>query len=48
MHLAYNESWLNILQVYRVSHLLVDLGWVDFDLGVPPTCPAASAKSPSA
>ena len=36
---------------YRVSHLLVDLGWVDFDLGVPPilpSCPAASAKFPSA
>ena len=25
----------------RVSHLLVDLGWVDFDLGVPPSCLAA-------
>ena len=25
---------------YRVSHLLMDLGWVDFDLGVPLTCPA--------
>ena len=33
---------------YRVSHLLVDLGWVDFDFCVPPTCPAASAKFPSA
>ena len=29
---------------YRGSHLLVDLGWVDFDLGVPPSCPAPSAK----
>ena len=34
--------------VLGVSHLLVDLGWVDFDLGVPPSCPAASAKFPSA
>ena len=33
---------------YRVSHLLVDLGWIDFDLGFPPSCPAASAKIPSA
>ena len=33
---------------YRVSHLLVDLGWVDFDLGVHPSCPTASAKLPSA
>ena len=23
------------------------LGWVDFDFGFPPSCPAASAKSPS-
>ena len=30
-----------LTQVYRVSHLLVDLGWVDFDLGVPPSCSAA-------
>ena len=26
---------------YRVSHLLVDLGWVDFGFGDPPSCPAA-------
>ena len=25
----------------HLSHLLVDLGWVDFDLGVPPSCPPA-------
>ena len=35
-------------QPYRVSHLLVDLGWVDFDLGAPPPFPAASAKFPFA
>ena len=26
---------------YRVSHVLVHLGWVDFDSCVPPSCPAA-------
>ena len=26
--------------LYVVIHLLRDLGWVDFDLGVPPSCPA--------
>ena len=26
---------------YRVSHLVVHLGWVDFDLDIPPCCPAA-------
>ena len=33
---------------HRVSHLLVDLGWVDFDFGLPLSCPVASAKFPSA
>ena len=29
---------------HRVSHLVVDLGWVDyFGLGFSPSCPAASA-----
>ena len=32
--------------IYRVSHLLVDLGWVDFDLGVPLSCPAAQPLLP--
>ena len=27
--------------IYRVSHLVVDLGWVAFDLGVPPSSLAA-------
>ena len=35
------------VRVYRVSHLLVDLGWVDFDSGVPQSCPATSAQFPS-
>ena len=34
-------------QVYRVPHLLVDLGWVDFDLGVPPSCPLAQPLLPN-
>ena len=29
---------------YRVIYLNVDPGWVVFDLGVPPSCPASSAK----
>ena len=33
--------------MYRVIHLLVDLGWVDFDLGVPPCCPAAQSILPN-
>ena len=32
--------------MYRVSHLLVYLGWVDFDLGVSLSCLAASATFP--
>ena len=34
-------------KVYRVSHLLVALGWVDFDLGVPPSWPAAQLLLPN-
>ena len=30
-----------------MSRRLVDLGWVDFDLGVPPSCPAAQPLLPS-
>ena len=37
--LAKPREWLQ--SVCRVSHLLVDLGWVDFDLGVPPSGPTA-------
>ena len=33
--------------LYRVSHLLVDLGWDDFDLGVPPSCQAAQPPLPN-
>ena len=31
-----------------MSHVLVHPGWVDFNLGVPPSCPVAFAKLPSA
>ena len=37
----------NKVSQYRVSHLLVDLGWVDFDLGVPPSCPTAQPLLPN-
>ena len=33
--------------MFRVSHLLVDLGWVDFDLHVPPST-ASAVNFPSA
>ena len=32
---------------YRVIHLLMDLGWVDFDLGVPSSCPSAQPLLPN-
>ena len=35
------------LQVYRVIHLVVDLGLVEFDLGVPPSCPSAQPLLPN-
>ena len=38
---------LDISTCCRVSHLLVDLGWVDFDLGVPPSWPAAQPLLPN-
>ena len=34
------------LVFYRASLLVVDLGWVDFDLGVPSSCPAAQPLLP--
>ena len=33
--------------VGRVIHLLVDLGWIYFDLGVPLSCPAAQPLLPN-
>ena len=50
-NLLLTSNWelrFSIRSLYRASHVLVDLGWVDFDFCVPPTCPAASAKFPSA
>ena len=34
------EDWPNVYlhQTYRISHLVWDLGWVDFDLDVSPCC----------
>ena len=32
--------------MYSVFYLLVDLCWVDFDLGAPPSCPAAQLHLP--
>ena len=36
-----------LLYLYRVSHLLVDLGWVDLDFSVPPSCIAAQPLLPN-
>ena len=33
--------------VYRASHLLMDLGRVNFYLGVPPSCPATQPLLPN-
>ena len=35
------------LKDYRMSHLLVYVGLIDFDLNVPPSCPAGSAQAES-
>ena len=41
--LFYPSCW----QYYKVSHLLVDLGWVEFDLGVPSSWTAAQPLLPN-
>ena len=33
--------------MYRVGLVIVDLGWVDMDLNVPPCCPAAKPIQPN-
>ena len=33
--------------IYSVSHMVVDLGWVDIDLGVPLSCPSAQPLLPN-
>ena len=38
---------LSLQLLYRVSHMLVDPGWFDFDLGVPPSRPAAQSLLPN-
>ena len=42
------ENELGIMFTDLQGYVLVDLGWVDFDFCVPPSCPAAFAKFPSA
>ena len=45
---SFTTSRLQMKYHYRVVHLVVNLGSVDLDLGVSPSCPTASAKLPSA
>ena len=33
--------------IYRASHVLVDLGWVEFDFRVPPSCPVYQPPLPN-
>ena len=43
-------NWLrstDTSQNYRASQVVVDLGWVDFDLRVPPSGPAAQQHLPN-
>ena len=35
-----------ILPINRAFHVLVDLGWIDFDFFVPPSCPATQPLLP--
>ena len=39
-----DTSLLTSQELYKVSHLLMELGRVDFDKGVPPSCRAPSAE----
>ena len=39
--------WINFPPLYRASHVLEELGWVDFDFCVPPSCPAAQPLLPN-
>ena len=34
-----------VCTLYRMNNHITDLGWVDFDLDVPPTLPSCSAHS---
>ena len=38
---------LTVTHINRASHFYVDLGWVDFDFCVPPSCPAAQPLLPN-
>ena len=35
---------LELATQYRVRQVVMDLGWVDFDFGVPSSCPAPLAQ----
>ena len=38
----------SLMQIYRVCHLLVNPGWVDFEFGVPPSWPAVQPQKAQA
>ena len=42
---GFSKKWYYI--TYRVSQGSCDLGWVDFDFCVPPSCPAAQPLLPN-
>ena len=46
-YLKVSHKILEYSVVYRVIHLVVHLGWVDFDLDVPPSFPAAQPFLPN-
>ena len=51
--MADNEQSINMfahcqtLSTYRVTHLVANLGWVDLDLRVPPSCPTVQPLLPN-
>ena len=46
-NLALLADLIRMNTTYRVSQLVVDLGWVDFDLRVPPSGPTAQPHLPN-
>ena len=46
-HNSYFNDNKRMNTLYRVTHLLANLGWADFDLDVPPSCPAAHPLLPN-
>ena len=41
------QTCVLVYGVYRVTHLVANLDWVDFDFYVPPSCPAARLLLPN-